>query len=283
MPATFLLIPLTLQSSFPRDAGCHLSSCRERQMYLSKYYSESLSAGLPLWSSGQSSWLHNGDVLCFLWGTNSIYVCYVEESRLPLWPSGQSSWLHNGDVSCFLWGTNWIYVCYVEESRPPLWSSGQSSWLQNRDVLCFLWVTNWIYICHVEESRLILWSSGQSSWLQNGDVLCFLWGTNWICICHVEESRPTLWPSGSEIRVRFLALSDFLRSSRSGTGSTQLFGRNSSGCGLEIGEYGRRDPSRWPLDILYPQKLALSSSTSGDRLVDIFRSVTKATEIILRR
>jgi hypothetical protein len=71
-----------------------------------------------------------GDVLCFLWGTNWIYICYVEESRPPLWSSGQSSWLNNGDVLCFLWGTNWIYICYVEESRPPLWSSGQSSWLQ---------------------------------------------------------------------------------------------------------------------------------------------------------
>jgi hypothetical protein len=50
----------------------------------------------------------------------------------PLWSSGQSSWLHNGDVLCFLWGTKWIYICYVEESRPPLWSSGQSSWLQNQ-------------------------------------------------------------------------------------------------------------------------------------------------------
>jgi hypothetical protein len=50
--------------------------------------------------------------------------------RLPLWSSGQSSWLHNGDILCFLCGTNWIYICYVEESRPPLWSSGQSSWLQ---------------------------------------------------------------------------------------------------------------------------------------------------------
>jgi hypothetical protein len=29
-----------------------------------------------------------------------------------------------------MWGTNWIYICYVEESRPPLWSSGQISWLQ---------------------------------------------------------------------------------------------------------------------------------------------------------
>jgi hypothetical protein len=77
-----------------------------------------------------SSWLQNGDVLCFLWGANWIYICYVEESRPPLWSSGQSSWLHNGDVFCFLWGTNWIYICYAEESRPPLWSSGQSSWLQ---------------------------------------------------------------------------------------------------------------------------------------------------------
>jgi hypothetical protein len=51
---------------------------------------------------------------------------YVEESRPPLWSSGKSSWLHNGDVLCFLWGTDWIYICHVEESRPPLWSSGQS-------------------------------------------------------------------------------------------------------------------------------------------------------------
>jgi hypothetical protein len=58
-----------------------------------------------------------------------IYID-VEESRPPLWSSGQSSWLQNGDVLCFLWGKNWIYICYVEESRLPLWSSGQSSWLQ---------------------------------------------------------------------------------------------------------------------------------------------------------
>jgi hypothetical protein len=35
----------------------------------------------------------------------------------------------------FLWGTNWIYICYVEESRPHLLSCGQSSWLHNGDVL----------------------------------------------------------------------------------------------------------------------------------------------------
>jgi hypothetical protein len=47
----------------------------------------------------------------------------------PLCSNSQSSCLQNGDVLCFLWGTNWIYICYVEESRPPLWSSGQSSCL----------------------------------------------------------------------------------------------------------------------------------------------------------
>jgi hypothetical protein len=78
----------------------------------------------------------------------------------PLWSSDRSSWLHNGDVLCFLWGTNWVYICYVEESRPPLWSSGQRSWLRNRDVLCFLWGTNWIYICYVEESDPSRWPRG---------------------------------------------------------------------------------------------------------------------------
>jgi hypothetical protein len=41
------------------------------------------------------------------------FICYVGESRPPLWSSGQSSWLQNGDVLCFLWGTNWIYICYI--------------------------------------------------------------------------------------------------------------------------------------------------------------------------
>jgi hypothetical protein len=113
-----------------------------------------------------SSWLQNGDVLCFLWGTNLIYICYVEESRPPLRSCGQSSCLQNGDVLCFLWSTNLIYLCYVEERRPLLWSSGLSSWLQNGDVLCFLWGTNWIFRCYVEKSRQPLWSTGQSSWLQ---------------------------------------------------------------------------------------------------------------------
>jgi hypothetical protein len=58
----------------------------------------------------------------------------------------------------------------------------------------------------------------------------------------------------------------------------ELLGRNNSGSGLEMREYGRgRDPLSWPRETLYPQKLALISQTSGSRSVGIVRSRTKAT------
>jgi hypothetical protein len=43
--------------------------------------------------------------------------------------------------------------------------------------------------------------------------------------------------------------------------------------GLEIREYGRGDPLRWPRDTLYPQKLVLT-------WVSRVRSRTKATEFV---
>jgi hypothetical protein len=51
----------------------------------------------------------------------------------------------------------------------------------------------------------------------------------------------------------------------------ELLGRKCSGSGLENREYGRRDPSRSPRGTLYPQKLALSSPTSGGHSVGIVR------------
>jgi hypothetical protein len=52
----------------------------------------------------------------------------------------------------------------------------------------------------------------------------------------------------------------------------ELLGRNSSGCCLEKRKYGREDQLRWPRDTFYPQKLVLTSPTSGDRSVDIVSS-----------
>jgi hypothetical protein len=43
---------------------------------------------------------------------------------------------------------------------------------------------------------------------------------------------------------------------------------------------GRRDPLRWPRDTLYPQKLALTSPTSGGRSVGIVRLRTKGHGVI---
>jgi hypothetical protein len=91
----------------------------------------------------------------------------------------------------------------------------------------------------------------------------------------------------SEVRVRFSALPYILRSSVSRTGSTQsreyswgaIWKKNSSS-GLENREFGRSDPSRWPPDTLYPQKLALTSPASGGRSVGIVLSRTRATEFI---
>jgi hypothetical protein len=58
----------------------------------------------------------------------------------------------------------------------------------------------------------------------------------------------------------------------------ELLGRNNSGSGLESQEYGRRDPLRLTRYTTYPQKLILTSPTSGGRSVGIVRSRTKATE-----
>jgi hypothetical protein len=58
----------------------------------------------------------------------------------------------------------------------------------------------------------------------------------------------------------------------------ELLERKSNGSGIESREYGRRDPSRRPRGILYPQKLEITSPTSGGRAMGTVRSRTQATE-----
>jgi hypothetical protein len=52
----------------------------------------------------------------------------------------------------------------------------------------------------------------------------------------------------------------------------ELLERKSSTPGLESRKYGRGDTLRWPRDSLHPQKLALTSPTSGGRSDGIVRS-----------
>jgi hypothetical protein len=60
-----------------------------------------------------------------------------------------------------------------------------------------------------------------------------------------------------------------------------LLERKSSGSCVETIEYGREDPLRRPRDTLYPQKLSLTSPTSGGRSVGTVRLRTQATELII--
>jgi hypothetical protein len=144
-------------------------------------------------------------------------------------------------------------------TRPPLWSCDQSSWLQNGDEFYFLWGINWIYICYVEESRPPLWSSGQSSWLQ------------------IQRSR-----FDSRLYQIYWEIVGLERGPLSLVSTIEeLLGRKCSGSGLESREYCRRDPSRWPRGTLYPQRLALTSLTTGGRSVGTVRSRTQATEYAL--
>jgi hypothetical protein len=63
----------------------------------------------------------------------------------------------------------------------------------------------------------------------------------------------------------------------------ELLDRKSSGSCPENREYERRDPSCSPRGTLYPQKLAITSPTSGGRSVGIVRSRTQTMEFFLFR
>jgi hypothetical protein len=61
----------------------------------------------------------------------------------------------------------------------------------------------------------------------------------------------------------------------------ELLERKSSVSGVVNRDYDRSYSSRLPRDTLYPQTLALTSLTSGGRLVGIVRSRTQATEYFI--
>jgi hypothetical protein len=171
----------------------------------------------PLCSSGQSFWLQNGDVLCFLLGTNWIYICYVEESPKR---RQKGNTVSDETVKYSYWALmTWLVSDYSVKYRP-VFSSERTHWKQNnvivkrkkkskiksghgsqREARYPDLLVDWLSAARrTPTPRPPLCSSGQSSWLQSGDVLCFLWGTNWIYICYVEESTPIFSPVSDECR-----------------------------------------------------------------------------------
>jgi hypothetical protein len=103
-----------------------------------------------------------------------------------------------------------------------------------------------------------LWSSGQSFWLQ--------------------IQRPGF---GSRPKQIFWEVVGLERGAISLVSTIEgLRERKGSGSCLESREYGCREPSHWPRGTVYPQKLALTSLTSGGRSVGIVRLRTQATEFV---
>jgi hypothetical protein len=95
---------------------------------------------------------------------------------------------------------------------------------------------------------------------------------------------PLLWSSGQEflgtdpeVLVRFPTLPERVPLSLV-RAIEELLERKSSGSGLENRDYGHRNPSRWTRGTLYPQTLALTSSSSRFRSAGMVRSRTQATE-----
>jgi hypothetical protein len=113
--------------------------------------------------------------------------------------------------------------------------------------------------CTVCQMVTHLWSSGQSSWLQIQ--------RSWF-----NSRRYQIFWEVVGLQLGPLSLVSTIK---------DLLERKSTGSSLESREYGCRDSSCWPRGILYPQKLALTSPTSGGRLVGIVFSQTPARELVI--
>jgi hypothetical protein len=141
--------------------------------------------------------------------------------------------------------------------RHSLASSSGHQWGANNQGLVSWALSITELYCGVSLTQPPLWSSGQSSWLQ------------------VQRSGfdyrhyQIFWEVVGLERGPLSLVSTI----------EELLGRKSGDSSLENREYGRRDPLSWPRGTLYPQKLAITSPTSGGRSVGIVRLRTHATEV----
>jgi hypothetical protein len=122
----------------------------------------------PVWSDGHSSWLQNGDILCFLWGTNRIYICYGRKKvdrlcglvvRVPGYlkknsGSGLETRLY-GRRDPSSWPRGTLYPQNVELTSPTI--GGRSvdivrSWTEATGYVClfvFLWNTKFYIVTYL--------------------------------------------------------------------------------------------------------------------------------------
>jgi hypothetical protein len=130
-------------------------------------------------------------------------------------------------------------------------------WMKRKNISysAFLLQFHW-RIC---KFRRPLWPSGQGSWLQ---ILKFRFNS---------RRYQIFWEVVGPEQGALSLVSTV----------EELLDRKSRGYDVERREYCRWDPSRRPRGTLYPQKLTLTSPTSGGRSVGIVRSRTQTTEFLI--
>jgi hypothetical protein len=145
----------------------------------------------------------------------------------------------------------WILNMRDRIEKDPSWEADSHSGSQ--EILCLLWNKSSKLMTSHRSLWLPLWFSGQSSWQQ------------------IQRSGYDSW----RYQI-FWEVVGLERGPLSLVGTIEeILERKSSSSGLESREYGHRDPPCWPCDTFCPQKLALTSLTSGGRLVGIVRLRTK--------
>jgi hypothetical protein len=124
------------------------------------------------------------------------------------------------------------------------------------------------------------------------EFMSIIWSnTNSRQLSHLLTSSTVWWSefvaTDPEIRVRFQALPDYLRSSGFGTVSTQLCEYNwwvtwkkKYRSSLEIREYGYRDLSHWPRGTLCPQKVGTNLADKR-RSLGLYSSITDFSSLVL--
>jgi hypothetical protein len=173
----------------------------------------------------------------------------------------------------------WTIITYFDlrrrGSRGPAWHvwSGWNTWNRKVIITRYLKVIQHTHQRKQKQAEMRSWKNKENHTFWN---FLFVWSSG-------HSSWRQIQRSGFDSRryQMFWEVVGLERGPLSLVSTTEeLLGRKTSGSGLENREYGRRNPSNWPRDTLYPQTLVQTSHTSGGRSVGTDRSRTQATEFV---
>jgi hypothetical protein len=191
------------------------------------------------------------------WGSNPMLLCQISKSPFPFFETVTAVYVARyQNLRTIFGGSNPMLLCQM--SKSPCTFLRQSPHVTLPDIEISGQSLEEVIPCYFARYR---------------NLRTIFGGSNNMLLCQMSKSPCTFW---RQIFWEVVGLEQGPLSLVSTI--EELFGRKSSGSGLESREYGRRDPSPSSRATLYPQKLELTSLTSGGRSVGIVRSRTQATE-----